>query len=97
MAKFLDHYAHERYDEALQEMQATILPEDFRAPLFLAATYGQLGRQREAAEALEDLARIWPFPNSQLRSELIERHAHSEGLTDHLLEGLEKAGLDLGS
>ena len=31
---------------------------------------------------------------SELRSEMMERHAHSAGLTDHLLEGLAKAGVD---
>ena len=97
MAKFLDHYAHERYEEALVEMQATVMPEDFRHPLFLAAAYGQLGRVRDAGPALEELQRRWTLPVSELRTELIERHAHSEGLTDHLLEGLTKAGLDLDS
>jgi adenylate cyclase len=97
MAKFLDHYAHERYEEALVEMQATVMPEDFRLPLFLAAAYGQLGRPEDAGPALEELRRIWTLPVSELRAELIERHAHSAGLTDHLLEGLTKAGLDLTS
>ncbi|NIM01686.1 MAG: hypothetical protein GTN89_12825, partial [Acidobacteria bacterium] len=81
----------------LADLRETELGDDFRAPLFLAATYGQLGRQQEAAKALDDLAKVWKLPNSQLRSELIERHAQTEGLTDHLLDGLVKAGLDLGS
>jgi len=93
MAKFLDHYAHERYEEALVEVQAIVMPESFRLPLFLAAAYGQLGRPEDAGPALEELRKIWTLPISELRAELIERHAHSVGLTDHLLEGLTKAGL----
>ncbi len=95
MATFLDHYAHERYDEALAELQATDLVEDFRYPLFLVATYGQLGRPEEAESAIAELRRLWPFPIRELRTELLERHAQSEGLTDHLMEGVEKAGVDL--
>ena len=94
MAIFLDYYAHERYEEALAEMQAARVPNDFRAPLFLAAVYGQLGRPEDAKPALEELQRRWKLPVSDLRSELIERHAQAPGLTDHLLEGLAKAGLD---
>ncbi len=97
MATFLDHYAHNRYEKALAELLATDLGEDFRAPLFLAATYGQLGRPADAGPALEELRRLFKLPVSELRAELIERHAQSPGLTDHLLEGLTKAGLDLTS
>ncbi len=97
MGTFLDHYAHGRYEEALADLKQTELGDDFRHPLFLAATYGQLGRREEAKPAIEELGRIWPFPFSELRSELIERHAHTPGLTDHLLEGLTKAGVYLNS
>ena len=92
MATFLDHYAHERYEEALAEMLATELGEDFRAPFFLAATYGQLGRSADAQPVLEELRRLWTLPPGDLRAEMIERQAHSPGLTDHLLDGLTKAG-----
>jgi serine/threonine protein kinase len=97
MATFLDHYAHGRYEEALAEIQATDLGDDFRMPLFLAAAYGQLGRVEDAQPALEELGRLWTLPFGELRSELIERHAHAPGLTDHLLDGLIKSGADLTS
>jgi len=92
MGTFLDHYAHERYEEALAEVQATELGEDLRGPLFLAANYGQLGRTADAQPVLEELRRLWTLPASELRAEMIERHAYSPGLTDHLLDGLTKAG-----
>ena len=31
---------------------------------------------------------------TELRTELMQRHALSQGLTDHLMEGLGKAGLE---
>ncbi len=96
MGTFLDAYAHHRYEEALGELKETDLGgDDFRLPLFIAATYGQLGRPADAEAALKELGRLWTLPVSELRAEFNERHAHTPGLTDHLLEGLTKAGLDL--
>lgn len=68
---------------------------DFRLPLFFAATYGQLGRQEEAASALDELRNLWGKPVDEIRRELIERHAYSREVTDRLMESLEKAGLEL--
>ena len=97
MGIFLDHYSHARYEEALAETLTIDMGDDFRTPLFLAATYGQLGRPAEAESALEELRAVLKLPIGELRAELIERHAYAPGLTDHLLEGLTKAGLDPAS
>ena len=67
---------------------------DFRTPLFMAATLGQLGRIEDAAPYLEEMLEYWRRPPAELRMELIQRHALSKGLTDHLIEGLAKAGLE---
>jgi hypothetical protein len=63
-------------------------------PLFIAASLGQLGRLEDAKPYLEEMMEYWARPAEGLRSELIERHALSQGLTDHLIEGLVKAGLE---
>jgi serine/threonine protein kinase/tetratricopeptide (TPR) repeat protein len=97
MAFFHDHYHHGRYEEALTELKEIYLPDDFRLPLFLAATYGQLGRQEEARMALDDSRNLWGKPFDELRRELIERQAYSSEVTDRLMEGLKKAGLELES
>ena len=93
MAFFYDHFLNHRYDEALAEARLLDWDGDFRIPLFLAASYGQLGRADEAAPALAELETLWTLPIGNLRSELIERHAIAPELTDQLLEGLAKAGL----
>jgi EAL domain-containing protein (putative c-di-GMP-specific phosphodiesterase class I) len=67
---------------------------DFRTPLFVAAALGQLGRAEEATPHLAEMLEHWGRPPSELRIELTQRHALSQGLTDHLLEGLAKAGLE---
>jgi len=94
MAIFLDHYHQGRYEEALTEAKRLNREGDFREPLFVATTYGQLGRPDDAGQSLDELRALWPRPVGDLRQELIERHALSPALTDHLLEGLAKAGLE---
>jgi adenylate cyclase len=93
LAIFHDHYHHGRFEAALIEANRVDLAgDDFREPLFVAATYGQLGRPDDARRALDKLYALWPRPVSDMRRELIERQAYSPGLTDRLLEGLRKAG-----
>ena len=101
---FIDHYVHGRYEQALVHSEnGLVAVEDFREPLFLAATLGQLGRGEEAAPVLEEFRAQWGELCKQarcegldigmVRRELIERHAISEAITDRLIEGLLKAGL----
>jgi len=93
---FLDHYFYGRYEEALVHSEAGIVAndDDFREPLFLAATYGQLGRIDEARPVLEKLLELWARPTGEIRHELIERHALAPHIADRLIEGLAKAGLE---
>jgi TolB-like protein len=70
-------------------------PRWINFPIFLEHYHH--GRYEEAlAEAkplLEEMRALWPHPASEIRRDLIERHSFSPGLTDHLLEGLRKAGM----
>jgi adenylate cyclase len=101
---FVDLYWHGRYEEALVYSRSGLAGEDdFREPLYVAATLGQLGRTEEASSALTELRVRWDERCAQadcgvlgidtLRRELIERHAISASITDRLLEGVVKAGL----
>jgi hypothetical protein len=94
MGYFYEHYHFGRYEEALTDAMSIGLSGDFRTPLFIAAALGQLGRTDDAAPHLEEMLEYWRRPPSELRMELIRRHALSQGLTDHLVEGLTKAGLE---
>jgi serine/threonine protein kinase/tetratricopeptide (TPR) repeat protein len=89
-----DHYQHGRYEQALSELRGLDRGDDFRGPLDLAAVYGQLGRPEDAEQELDEMRALWSRPVGEIRRELIERHALSVALTDHLLEGLAKAGLE---
>jgi TolB-like protein len=95
LALFLDHYFHGRYEEALAlSRMGVIAGPDFREPLFLAATYGQLGRLEEARPVLDELRTLWTRPMDELRPELVERHVFSPDVADRLIEGAAKAGLE---
>jgi len=94
MAFFLGHYHEGLYEEALADAVALELGGDFRGPLFAAAAYGQLGRLDEAGRALNEMRMLWRRPVGELRAELIDRHSMAPATTDHLLEGLVKAGLE---
>ncbi len=97
MGFYLEQYERGRYDEALGTAKRITLGDDFRTSLFLVAAYGQLGRADEAAPWLEELRGTVRVPLTELRTELIDRHTISPAITDHLLEGLAKAGLEIES
>ena len=102
---FVDDYVHGRYEKALVHCKGGVIANatDFREPLFLAATLGQLGRVDEAVPALDEFRSLWGEFGKQVgfegldigmvRRELLERHAFTESFTDQLIEGLVKAGL----
>ena len=94
MGRFYEHYRFGLFEKALEDARNYEMSGDFRTPLFMAAALGQLGRTDDAAAYLDEMLEYWGRPPSELRLELIRRHALSEGLTDHLMEGLEKAGLE---
>jgi len=96
-AFFLDHYHHGRYEDALAEVVDANWEQDFREPLYVAATYGQLGRHDDAKRALDELRALWQRPVRDIRQELIERNSFTSVLADQLMEGLVKAGLELES
>jgi adenylate cyclase len=60
MAPYLYFYHQGRYMEALQEAQQFQMPQLFWDPLLRVAALGQLGREREAAQALAELLRLKP-------------------------------------
>ena len=64
-------------------------PDDYFIYAGLAASYAQLGRKDEAARAVVDVRRVWPF------FKVDDFVAQFQGEADRALiaEGLRKAGL----
>jgi adenylate cyclase len=94
MAPYFYYYRRGRYLEALHEARQFQMPQFFWDPLLRAAVLGQLGRAREAAQAVAELVRLkqdfsanGPF--------LIGCYVKFKDLADALLEGLRLAGLKI--
>ncbi len=91
MAFFYEDYQNGDYEAALAHAR-TVRQGDFRTPLFEAASLGKLGRSAEAQPLPVRMQELWQRDPGELRDELIQRHAFSPSLTDHLVEGLRLAG-----
>jgi serine/threonine protein kinase/Tfp pilus assembly protein PilF len=89
---FFDHYRNDRYEAALAEAQK-YEGGDYRPFLFRAAAYAQLGRLAEARREVAAMQALGPELPDDMRRDLMGHHGYAPGLTDHLLEGLRKAGL----
>ena len=91
-ATTLYYYRKEEYEKALQESRMYHVPGYFWGPLIRATVLGQLSRKGDAREELEHLTRLKPGFEKKARY-LISRFVKEESLVDHILEGLQKAGL----
>jgi TolB-like protein len=92
---FFDAYRKRDYRGALEFALKINMPGFWRTHLALATVYGQLGEQQAARKAVQDLLAIRPDFPAVARQELGKWWDRE--LTGHLIEGLRKAGLDIGS
>jgi len=91
-ATALYYYRKMEYEPALVEANKYNLPRMFWGPLLRIAIKGQLGKQTEAAADIELLNEL--KPNFKEKSSiLISRYIKENTLVDHVLAGLNKAGL----
>jgi adenylate cyclase len=88
-----DHYRRGDYEAALAEIKKNTRHDTMRR-IILVATYGQLGRQREAEAALEDLLAQSPDFAADPVAELRRIYLSDEIVADYA-EGLRLAGLVL--
>jgi TolB-like protein len=89
-----DHYRRGDYKAALDELGDVATTKWVFMPVTLAAIYGQLGNQDEAAAALDRTTTLSPGFLENPRAEF-ELHNVPPALIDQLMEGLRKAGLDM--
>jgi TolB-like protein len=83
-------YFLKRYEEAISALR-NMRAEHYWKPMFLAATFAQLGQSVDASSALASLRKA--KPNASLDS-ISQRLAYADpAMRDHLLEGLRMAGL----
>lgn len=90
---FFDAYRKGDYRGALEIAQKINMPGFWRTQVALAAVYGQLGDKEAARNAVRELLAIKPNFAVAARREL--RKWWDAELTEHLLDGLSKAGLEV--
>ena len=88
----LYHYRQHEYEQAYMEAVQYDLTSVFWAPLLKSVCLGQLQRDKESAEQITRLLELKPdFP--QKARILIQRYIKEDSLSDHILDGLQKAKL----
>jgi hypothetical protein len=90
---FCDAYRRRDYRGALASALKVNMPAYHWPHVYLAAVYGQLGEQQRASAALRELHALVPHFGAIAREEF-GKWLDAE-LTEHLLDGLRKAGLDV--
>jgi adenylate cyclase len=94
MAPCFDCYRRGQYAEAYQEGRQFHMPQLFWDPLLRAAALGHLERHQAAGRAVAELLALKPDFTARGRY-LMSFYAKPAALTDSLLAGLRKAGLNL--
>jgi len=94
-AVFTDAYRRHDYRSALENALKVSMPGYYWPHAVLAATYGQLGEQQRAREALEGLQALIPKFGAIARAEFGKWN--DPELTEHLVDGLRKAGMEITS
>ncbi len=94
MAPYFYFYLQSRYAEALQEAQHFQMVQFFWDPLLRAAVLGQMGRKREAAQAVAELLQLKPDFSTN-GPFLIGCYVKFKNLADDLFDGLRLAGLKI--
>ncbi|MGH9776250.1 MAG: protein kinase domain-containing protein [Candidatus Acidiferrales bacterium] len=82
------------YQKALEQVSRVNMPGLFWQPLAEAAICGLLGRQADAAAAVQELRKLDKDFELHGREYIVCWH-YSSGLMDRILEGLNKAGLHI--
>jgi adenylate cyclase len=95
LASYMDYYRRGDYENALGEALKFNYPELYLDPLMRAAALGRLGRPKEAKKAVDQLLKLEPDFAARGRL-LVNRYVKVDELIDMLIEGLRKAGLNLG-
>ena len=87
------HYRRHEYEEALEAIRRVNMPAFFRYQSALAAVCGQAGRKKEGQKAIDELLHLVPDYPLKARDELGKWF--NPELTEHYIEGLHKAGLEI--
>ena len=89
----LYYYRQSDYTLAYKEAIQYDLPNLFWGPMLRAACLGQLQRREEVEQHITHLLELKPDFKEKARM-LIQRYVKEDALVEHIIEGLQKAGLE---
>ncbi len=95
-APLWEHFHKGEYEKALERANRVDVPGHFWPFLVVASACGHLGRTAEAKAAVRDLLALDPEFAAHARANVATWHFAS-GLMEPILDGLRKAGLDVGA
>jgi TolB-like protein/cytochrome c-type biogenesis protein CcmH/NrfG len=87
------HFARGEYETALAAARKIRIPDSWLTQIYLAAIYGELGREGEARSALEELLRLYPGFTSETLSGEWRKWNASDDMVRRWVAALRKAGL----
>jgi TolB-like protein len=87
------HFDKGEYEEALAAARKINIPGYFWPQIYLAAIYGELGRQSEARSALEELLRLYPGFTTEKLIEELQKTNRGDDTIRRWVAALRKAGL----
>jgi len=93
-ATMLYYYRDKKYEKALAEAKKYDVPALFWGPMLRIAVMGQLNKASEINVNIEHLLRLKPEFEKKAQY-LISRFVKEDDLTDHIIEGLQKAGMQV--
>lgn len=95
-AKVYYRYLQGDDEGALSAVQDIQLPDYYPGSMVHAMIHGQLGNRAQAEAALQRMLELLPYEPLRLREMLLEPWFYSlPALQDRIVEGLQKAGLDI--
>jgi hypothetical protein len=94
LVPYMEAYRQGDYETALIEARRFNIPGHHYDPIIRIAVLGQLGRQEEANQAIDELLALVPDFRTRGHS-LIRRFAYLDEHVEMLVEGLRKAGLTM--
>jgi adenylate cyclase len=87
------HFERGEYEESLAAVKKVDLPGIYYIPALLCAIYAELGRQREAEAALQELLKLWPGLTAEQWIEQQQKWNRTDDYIRRTVAAFRKAGL----
>jgi tetratricopeptide (TPR) repeat protein len=91
------HFQRGDYKEALATVRKIDMPGHLWTPVYLAGIYAELGREREAQSAVEEILRLYPGFTTEAMVKELRKWNRPDDVISRWTAALRKAGLPEGT